>query len=380
MKALFINMIITFINLMFFIPISAQNIDFKGQAAGWVTVNKTDEVGFQTGFRYLPQLLMDIPLKNNFKFDGEFSADGFMNYTYLPDTGSIFSSKARLYRFWVRFSGDRFEIRAGLQKINFGSALMLRPLMWFDRIDPRDPLKLTTGVYSLLGKYYFKNNANIWLWVLYGNKNTKGWELVPSNPKRPEIGGRLQFPVPRGEIAFTYHNRVGEFPDDWQPAVSGSHLFPEDRFGLDFKLDLGVGIWYEGTLVHQKQNEISPYTRSMTIGADYTFGIGDGLNITAEHLWYEKSDKPFSGGTGLSFTGVSAGIPVSVISRISAILFYDWKNKGWYRFANLAFTWDNLAINIIGFWNPQSFQIFNYESGPNLFSGGGGQVMVVYNH
>ena len=69
----------------------------------------------------------------------------------------------------MRYSSDQFELRLGLQKINFGSASMLRPLMWFDQMDPRDPLHLTDGVWGLLARYYFLNNANIWLWGLYGN-------------------------------------------------------------------------------------------------------------------------------------------------------------------------------------------------------------------
>ena len=110
----------------------------------------------------------------------------------------------------MKFSGDQFEVRAGLQKINFGSASMLRPLMWFDQIDPRDPLQLTDGVYVLLGRYYFLNNANIWVWALYGNDSRKGWEQIPSLKKVPEFGGRLQLPVSHGELGTTYHYRVAD--------------------------------------------------------------------------------------------------------------------------------------------------------------------------
>jgi len=358
----------------------AQPVDFNGQGAGWVTANNSGGFGLQTGVRYIPQLLFKISVKENYSFDAEFSADSYLNYSILPDTNNIFDAKASLYRFWLRFAGERFEIRAGLQKINFGSASMLRPLMWFDRIDPRDPLKLTKGVYGILGKYYFKNNTNIWLWMLYGNKDTKGWEVIPTRLTRPEFGGRMQFPVPKGELALSYHNRIAEFPDDWQPPVSGNRYFPENRFGFDFKLDLGVGLWFEGSVTHQKQDELPPFTRAVTIGVDYTFGIGNGLNITAEHLVINASDKLFSNWERLSFTGIALGIPLSVITRASTIVFYDWKNKGFYRFANLSFTFDNLAFNIIGFWNPGSFRIFNYTSGPNMFAGAGGQFMVVYNY
>jgi hypothetical protein len=58
------------------------------------------------------------------------------------------------YRLWARYSTSQLEIRAGLQKINFGSANILRPLMWFDQMDPRDPLQLTDGVWGILGRYY----------------------------------------------------------------------------------------------------------------------------------------------------------------------------------------------------------------------------------
>ena len=49
---------------------------------------------------------------------------------------------------WLRLSTSRFEARVGLQKINFGSATLFRPLMWFDSLDPRDPLQITDGVYA----------------------------------------------------------------------------------------------------------------------------------------------------------------------------------------------------------------------------------------
>jgi hypothetical protein len=357
-----------------------QPAEFNGQAAGWITSNYNDGFALQTGIRYIPQLLIKIPIKGKLTLDGELSADTYLSYSFLPDTTNDFESRLALYRFWLRLSGDRFEIRAGLQKINFGSASMLRPLMWFDRIDPRDPLKLTKGVYALQGKYFFKNNANVWLWILYGNKDTKGWESIPSKPGRPEFGGRLQLPVPKGEVALTYHNRSAEFPEEWQPPVTGSKTFPENRFGLDFKLDLGVGLWFEGTVIHQRQQDIAPFTRSATLGADYTIGIGNGLNITAEHLFYTASEELFLKGDNLSFTGISMSIPISIITRVSTIVFYDWKNDGLYRFANASLTFDKFAFNIIGFWNPETFRIFNYGTGPNLFQGAGGQIMVVYNH
>lgn len=63
------------------------------------------------------------------------------------------------FRFSGQLSGRVSELRLGLQKINFGSAQLFRPLMWFDKMDPRDPLQMTDGVWGALYRYYFRNNG-----------------------------------------------------------------------------------------------------------------------------------------------------------------------------------------------------------------------------
>ena len=357
--------------------LEGQKIEFNGQAACWGTISASP--GEQAGLRFIPQLTFKLPLGKKFKLDGEFSADCYAQFTHLKDSAGYDGAGVSLYRSWIRFSGDRIEVRAGLQKINFGSASMLRPLMWFDRIDPRDPLMLTKGVYGIQGKYFFRNNASAWLWMLYGNKSTKGWETVPSKWQRPEFGGRIQVPVPKGEMAFTYHNREASFPDNWQPPVTGNRSFNEQRFACDVKIDLGVGLWGETSISHLDQSQLPPFTRAITFGADYTLGILNGLKMTAEQMFYSSSSRIFSKGGDMSFSGISVSAPLSVITRVSTIFFYDWKNNGLYKFANLSFTFDNLALNVIGFWNPENFSLMNFGTGPNLFAGWGGQIMLVYN-
>jgi len=85
--------------------------------------------------------------------------------------------------------------------------------MWFDQIDSRDPLQLTDDVWGLQARYYFPNIANIWLWGLYGNNERRGWEAVPVSKNIPEFGGRVQLPIPSGEIALSYNHRVAERRD-----------------------------------------------------------------------------------------------------------------------------------------------------------------------
>lgn len=171
-------------------------VEFENQVSTWLGMNFSDEVKWQSGIRYIPTLSPWVKAGRNGKFDAEISVNTFgsVHLSGMNYDSADFSFKP--YRLWLRYSTSHLEIRAGLQKINFGSSTILRPLMWFDRMDFRDPLMLTDGVYALLGRYYFSNNANIWMWGLYGNDRTKGWEAMPSFEDIPEYGGRIQLPVP----------------------------------------------------------------------------------------------------------------------------------------------------------------------------------------
>jgi hypothetical protein len=357
----------------------AQKADLNGQAAGWFTVNHSGTTNFQPGVRFVPQFTFEHAYNNKGKIEGELSADGFASYTFQSDGYRVFDGNARLYRAWVRYSSGRFEIRGGLQKINFGSANILRPLMWFDRVDPRDPLKLTAGVTGIMSRYYFRNNANIWIWGLVGNDKSKGWESVPSSLWRPEIGGRLQLPYPKGEIAFTWHNREGRFADGSAAQLGGAQFFNENRFGIDTKVDLGVGLWAEGTVAKRSNPFIPDYEKAFTVGADFTFGIGQGLNVMAENMFISTSESFLASDNSLSLTGLSLSLPLTAIIRANVIFFYDWKNSGLYNFANLTLSFNRFTVNVIAFHNPDNFAVLSFGSGRNLFSGYGGQLMAVYN-
>jgi len=93
-----------------------------------------------------------------------------------PDARVIFDAEASVNAYG---STSRFEARIGLQKVSFGSAALFRPMMWFDSMDPRDPLQLTDGVYALLLRYYTKGNASFWAWTMYGNDARRGFDLAP---------------------------------------------------------------------------------------------------------------------------------------------------------------------------------------------------------
>lgn len=144
-----------------FNSLAQDSLSFKGQVSAWLLYNGSNELPVYTGARYIPQMNYEIALKNNHKIDFEASLNINGSAGIHPFDSLYTSGQLKPYRAWVRYSTQQFELRAGLQKLNFGSASLMRPLMWFDEVDPRDPLKLTDGVWGILGRYYFLNNTNI---------------------------------------------------------------------------------------------------------------------------------------------------------------------------------------------------------------------------
>ena len=332
------------------------------------------------GGRYIPQLNYSLPVKNDHKLDFEASINlngnaGFYPFDTLGSYGQI-----KPYRLWFRYSSRQFEIRVGLQKINFGSASILRPLMWFDQVDPRDPLKLTDGVWGILGRYYFLNNANIWLWGLYGNNKPKGWETLGTKAHHPEFGGRIQLPIPKGEAALSYHYRMADTGEleGIDPVVSEA---AENRIGLDLKLDLVTGLWFEGSWA-TKNKQVGIYTNQeiLNAGIDYTFDIGNGLYIIYEQLLASADEKAFQFHNTTVFSLMSLSYPVGIFDNIGAIVYYDWTNKSIYNFLNWQKQFNNLTLYIMGFWNPEDYRIPVQDSGQNLYAGKGVQIMLVWNH
>jgi hypothetical protein len=247
-------------------------------------------------------------------------------------------------------------------------------------MDPRDPLQLTDGVWGLLARYYFLNNANIWLWGLYGNNERRGWETVPVNKKIPEFGGRLQLPVPGGEAAISYHHRVAD-SRDMGTEITPFERIPENRFGFDAKWDLKAGLWLECSFTH-KSKDIGILTNQliMNAGIDYTFPAGNGLYAAFEQLLVTYDEKPFSFSNKTSFSMMTLSYPIGLFDKLSAIVYYNWTGNNVYSFLNWQRQFDNVMLYLMAYWNPESFQLPAQTSSQNIFAGKGIQLMFVFNH
>ncbi len=354
-----------------------QSVSFNGQASAWsIYIDKTSATRF--GIRYIPDLMLERKLPDSLSLKLDLSFNAYASTLLMKDRSAQSDNAIKPYRAWLRFTSDAFEARAGLQKINFGSATLFRPLMWFDRIDPRDPLQLTDGVYALLLRYYFQKNANVWFWGLIGNDSTKGMEALPTVKKSIEVGGRFQTIAGPGEAGLSFHHRdadTGVFH-----GLTGLSV-PENRIGIDGKWDLGIGAWFEAVLINGRS--ILPgrtYQRQYTVGFDYTIETGNGLTVLAEYFRSEAAVLAFGPSSAVHFGGVSFTYPLGTVDKVSGIIYRDFTHNDTYRFLTWQVTYDNWSFYAMAFMNPETLLLSGPQGGNVAFAGTGGQIMLVFNH
>lgn len=347
----------------------AHDIVFNGQAGAWITY--IDE--WQVGMRYIPEVGVSHLPSQGKDIDALISLNSYTGFPVDSPEDIKDNAEAKPYRLWLRYKAQQYEMRLGLQKINFGPAKILRSLMWFDQLDARDPLQLTDGVYALLGRYYFLNNANIWVWGLYGNDDLKGLEVFKTDKGKMEFGGRYQFPVPKGEMALSFNQRVVD-KADWSNKMSSSLTNGlENRYALDGSWDVGVGLWLEAQAGEIKVNsEESLWQEFLTIGTDYTFAIGPGVHLLYEHFIKSSGPKIDKQNNIGRFSALSMDFSINVLDSLNAIGYYDWKEKKIYTYLGLRRTYDDWMVNLSLFSSPKG------EVG--VFRGDGIQCLITYNH
>ncbi len=365
--------------LFFAFSATAQDsLEWQGQFSAFLNYNKPNDLPVLIGARFIPGVnyRINTGVDRKFDFEGSLHINGTAGI-HLFDSART-DGVIKPYRLWGRYSTNQLEIRAGLQKINFGSATLLRPLMWFDQIDPRDPLQLTDGVWGLLARYYFLNNASIWLWGLWGNEKAKTWETSGTSQKFPELGGRFQSPVASGEMAVSYHFRKALTDTAFS---SDRTETGENRVGIDGKWDLGFGLWFEASWTGKNYKEGNLTNQELlTLGADYTFGIGNGINLVIEHLLISYDEKAFAFMSPHSFSGMTLSYPAGIADNVSSILFIDWTNSDLYTFLNWKHQFNKSALYLMMYWNPRHFAMPQQKGNSQVFAGKGIQLMYVYNY
>jgi hypothetical protein len=367
-----------------------QTSDFSltGQLSSWE--KSVDLFGSSThfiGFQYIPEYYRSI--------SQNFDVDLSMNMTMVKVFGNnkdpdIENLKLKFHRAWLRYSSNRLDARIGLQKINFGPGKFLRSLRWFDQLDPRDPLQITTGVYGLRLKYDFVNNSNLWLWSLIGNDDVKGLESLPTYENKPEFGGRVQIPLYKGELAFTAHHRwldetqLYEDNNDNNTEVrTNEKSQQETRFAVDGIWDVGPGLWFESVHIQSDLSFDHPqWTNFLTVGSDYTFLIGNGLLTTIEHMAVSQDDALLEYSDPVQTTSVMATYALSWLDQISIIGLYQWNWDLTYIYFGWQRSYDRWIIHLSGFLTryESASELERINLGGSKLDPQGFQLTLIFNH
>ncbi len=330
-------------SLLVFIPLMvAAQADLKGELSfiGNQAWNADNAPATQISAGYIPTWSYLLPMKSGRLFDLEVA--GNISGAWDVQAGDN-ETKVDFYRLWARYSTPSFEARLGLQKITFGPAKLFRPLQWFDTIDPRDPQQLTEGVKALKLRWTYEDNSELLLWSIV-NDDLENPSAVINGDYIPELGGRLSLPFFFGsEMAFLVHSKL-ERLDRTNDDIS--------RVGFDYYIDFGLAMWFESSKLLGSYDDD---TRSQTtVGADYTFSLGNGVTLTAEYYNYKYYNEIvlIDDGGNISpppkyveeFYGLIATYPLNIMDNLSAISVFYPEEKISYNYLSWQRAWDNWLL------------------------------------
>lgn len=186
--------------------------------------------------------------------------------------------------------------------------------------------------------------------------------------------------MPAGELALSYHHRTADSRD-----VIGLPVLdkvPENRIGLDGKWDVEVGLWFEAVYV-SKTKDVGQLTHQhyLTLGTDYTFGVGNGLNVVAEHMLASLDEKAFAFDGAISNTSAATIMyPLTLNDNISSVFYYSWEEEVVSAFVSYEHQFRRLVGYIMAYYNAETTtQLQQNELLYNL-TGPGLRLMVVFNH
>jgi hypothetical protein len=185
------------------------------------------------------------------------------------DADRVFSSspdaslRHALYRAWVRYEGDRFDLTVGRQRIALGRGRLWNPT---DLFNPIFPL-------AIEGDQRIGQDAVVGRLRLGRSLRLMGIWSPQDDPDLHKAAGRLE--LHRTEIDAAI--MAGRFQQDWV-------------FGGDFATSLrGASVRGEATFTDlERGGRIWQVVGS----ADYNLSIGTGIYVLVEHLYNENLIKP----------------------------------------------------------------------------------------
>lgn len=206
--------------------------------------------------------------KDGHIFDYELVGDVIYTGGVREDSGLVEEYGAELFRAWMRYEKDDFNIRGGRQQILFGAASLFRPLGFFDTRIISGIIPLTRGVDGVRSTYFPTSTSSI-----------QGWAVPAQTGNRVIVGmrGEANFgPIEAGGV-IQYH------PTTDLPFLADFNL-EMAQLGYHLKGENIIGFWNESRLDFLLDQPGEPLRFDTVLGVDYTFNIGQGLHILLEYF------------------------------------------------------------------------------------------------
>jgi hypothetical protein len=105
----------------------------------------------------------------------------------------------------------------------------------------------------------------------------------------------------------------------------------------------------------------------LTLGLDYTFGIGAGFGAVIEHMLLDYGE----------VSALVLSYPVSLLDNLRGFVYFDWRSRDLYRMVSWQRTYDRWLWSVAAFWNPDWPRAFGGTAGA---AGKGVMFTVAFNH
>jgi len=359
---------------LFILHLSLTAAPYLGELSLSTSATGPEPDDIQVIARYLPAYETQGAYSETWDYDIEMRYQVQWYSSLDTDALSASSLVVEPYRLALNLQSANAEYIIGLQKINFGPARILRSLMWFDSVNPMDPLELTPGVTGISTTHFYPSGRSSQAWLLLSGDQI-GWEFFPDKEGTFETGGRISIPNENGQIGISNHWRIAD----------GSHANPDDpdmyegRIGLDGFWDLGVGLWFESVYKHQ-QFDSNPFLGQLqtTIGTDYTVWVGNGILLMTEHMminmWATEVESYYI------YSTIMASYSPTMFDQLSLMLYMDWETETPLAYLSWGQTYDSFRFTLGAFYTDTSSTQGSDASLNSNFSGKGIQLIVAYNH
>jgi len=275
---------------------------------------------------------------------------------HFTDTASV-----KLYRTWLKAGNTQSEFRLGLQRLNFGSATLIRPLQWFDNLRPNDPQEQTEGVQAALFRYFWLNNANLWLWAIRNDGQSRGFTLVSGSQGSAGMGGRWQIPVLKGEAGISYHHNL-------QTEMLNIQQGAEDKLGLDYRTSGWLGFWLEGAANHLSSPlNLPAWQVSLTQGLDWSLPLGNSLHALMENNVYLTAEQAVDTLSPRTWqTAFSLDYPLGLLDALFLYDVFDYEGDNHLASVIWRRTYDRLSWDASLFWNSGGSHALTKDRGAQL--------------